>query len=181
MATKMICKYISYNEATRSQTAIRNGFNNTPNETEMSYMKIIGSKVFDPLREHFGYPIKVESFFRCKELNTVVGGSTYSQHRKGQAIDIDDDFGYTSNSEIFYWIANNLEFDQLIWEFGDGLNPNWVHVSYNENHNRNKLTISYKNDYKHTKYEHYYELKEFNDRLISLYGVIAPQIKNENN
>lgn len=164
-----ICKYISYNEATRSSTAINNGIDNTPTENELKCMQAVGTKVFDPLREHLGEPIKVESFFRCGELNKLVGGSKNSQHRYGQAIDIDDDFGHMANNEMYYWLANNVEFDQLLWEFGNGKSPDWIHISYNEGNNRNKFSIAYK-DNGYTKYVHFYSLSEFKAGLHNIYG-----------
>ncbi len=134
-------------------------------------MKAVSQKIFDPLREWVGAPIKVESFFRCNELNKLIGGSANSQHRFGQAIDIDDDLGNCSNRDMFYWIAENLNFDQLLWEFGNGENPNWIHVSYvSPALNRNKLSIAYKNNFNRTKYNHFYGLDSFNERIEELYG-----------
>jgi hypothetical protein len=115
-------------------------------------MELIAEKVFQPLREWVGKPIKINSFFRSPELNTAIGGSSKSQHCKGQAIDIDDTFGYVSNAEMYYWIKENLDFDQMIWEFGDDDNPNWVHVSYvSPEQNRNRCLKAYKENGK-TKY-----------------------------
>lgn len=134
-----ISKYITYKEATRSNTAKRYGISNHPSSSVLEKMKVTGKKVFDPVREHFGVPMFVSSFFRSWGLNKKLGGSKNSQHPRGEAIDIDDvlsgDEG-PSNSEIFYFIKDNLEFDQLIWEFGDDEEPNWVHVSYKEGNNR---------------------------------------------
>lgn len=124
-----ISKYCSYEEATKSQTAIRNKIDNKPNTEEINNMKYVASKVFDKVREHFGIPLKVSSFFRCKKLNTAVGGSVTSQHMTGEAIDIDADGSSITNAQVFDYIKNNLEFDQLIWEFGNKKNPAWVHVS----------------------------------------------------
>ena len=69
-------------------------------------------------------------FFRSEDLNKAIGGSSKSQHCDGCALDIDDTFGHKTNAQMFYYIKDNLDFDQLIWEFGDDSNPAWVHVSY---------------------------------------------------
>ena len=132
-----ISKHISYKEGVKSNTALRRGIDNTPGSYEQQNMEIIAEKVFEPLREWVGGPIKINSFYRCEELNRAIGGSSRSQHCEGRAIDIDDTFGYKTNAEMFEYIRNNLSFDQLIWEFGNDNNPSWVHVSYvSEDQNR---------------------------------------------
>ena len=134
-----ISKNISYKEATRSVTAIRLGLNNKPNDYELTNMQVLAEKVFQPLRKWVGKPIKINSFFRSVELNKAIGGSSRSQHCEGRAIDIDDTYGHVTNSEMFHWIKDNLDFDQMIWEFGDDKNPDWVHVSYvSEDSNRKR-------------------------------------------
>ena len=126
----MISKYISHKEAIKSNTAKRLGIENEPNKEQLKNMKLLAEKVFEPLRLEVGGPIKVNSFFRSPELNKAIGGSSKSQHCHGQAIDIDDTFGVKSNAYMYYFIKSELEFDQMIWEFGDNSNPDWVHVSY---------------------------------------------------
>jgi len=141
----MISKHISYKEATFSQTALRRDLDNTPNDEQLKCMEEVAENIFEPLREWVGGPIKVNSFFRGKPVNTAIGGARTSQHMKGQAIDIDDTFGYKTNAEMYHYIKDNLDFDQMIWEFGDDKNPNWVHVSWvSHRQNRKKLTIAYK-------------------------------------
>ena len=148
-----ISKHVSYKEGTYSNTAIRRDIDNTPNEEQLTNMKLLAKKVFEPIREWVGRPIKVNSFFRSTKLNTAIGGSSKSQHCLGQAIDIDDTFGYKTNAEMYYWIKDNLDFDQMIWEFGDDDNPNWVHISYvSSEENRNRCLKAYKKDGK-TKYK----------------------------
>ena len=143
--TNKISKHISYKEGTYSQTALRRGLDNTPNEEQLKCMKEVAENLFEPLREWVGGPIKINSFFRGEPVNTAIGGSKYSQHMKGQAMDIDDTFGHKTNAEMYHYIKDNLDFDQLIWEFGDDNNPNWVHVSYvTHRENRKKLTIAKK-------------------------------------
>ena len=82
-----ISKNITYAEAIHSQTAKRKGIDNTPNPTQVENMKLTAEKIFQPLREWVGGPIKINSFFRSPELNEAIGGSKTSQHCKGQAID----------------------------------------------------------------------------------------------
>jgi hypothetical protein len=147
-----ISKHISYKEATRSATALRLGIENTPNEYELQNMEIIAKKVFEPLREAVDAPIKINSFFRSEKLNKAIGGSGKSQHCQGRAIDIDDVYGSVSNAYMFYYIKDNLDFDQLIWEFGTDANPDWVHVSYvDEDSNRKRCLKAIREDGK-TKY-----------------------------
>lgn len=134
-----ISKHVSYKEGTRSVTALRKGIDNTPNNYELANMEAIAINIFEPLREWVGGPIKINSFFRCEELNTAIGGSSKSQHCQGRAIDVDDTYGHKTNAEMFEYIKNNLNFDQIIWEFGTDTNPDWVHVSYvSEEQNRNR-------------------------------------------
>jgi len=125
-----ISNHISYKEAIKSNTATRLGINNIPNDYQITNMVGVAVNVFEPLREYVGGPIKINSFFRCEELNSAIGGSSRSQHCEGRAIDLDDTFGHKTNAEMFHYIKENLNFDQLIWEFGNDKNPDWVHVSY---------------------------------------------------
>ena len=141
----MISKHISYKEGVYSVTATRRGIDNVPNDEQLANMELIAEKVFEPLRKYVCGPIKINSFFRCPKLNKAIGGSKTSQHCKGLAIDIDDTFGVVANSDMYNYIKNNLDFDQLIWEFGDDDNPNWVHVSYvSKEDNRNRCLRAYK-------------------------------------
>ena len=145
----MISKHISYKEGVYSITATRRGINNDPNDEQLNNMELLAEKVFEPLREWVGGPKKINSFFRCPELNKAIGGSSKSQHCHGQAIDIDDTYGKVANSEMYHYIKENLDFDQIIWEFGDDDNPNWVHVSYvSEEDNRRRCLRAYRSNNK---------------------------------
>ena len=140
-----ISKHISYKEGVYSRTAMRRGIKNNPNAEQMENMITIAEEVFEPLRTYVGGPIKINSFFRSPELNKAIGGSGKSQHCHGQAIDLDDTFGRCTNAEMFEFIKNNLDFDQIIWEFGDENNPDWVHVSYvSPEQNRKRCLKAYK-------------------------------------
>ena len=150
----MISKHVSYNEGIRSNTAVRRGIENTPNDEQLNNMVKTAEEIFEPLRAYVGGPIKVNSFFRCLELNTAIGGSKSSQHMKGQAMDLDDTFGRATNAEMYEFIKEHLDFDQLIWEFGDDDNPAWVHVSYvSPEENRKRCLKAYKEKGK-TKYKY---------------------------
>ena len=130
---------ISYKESVKSNTATRLGIKNIPGEYELTNMTAVAHNIFEPLREWVDGPIMINSFYRSKELNSAIGGSERSQHCEGRAIDLDDTFGHKTNAEMFNYIKDNLNFDQLIWEFGTNENPDWVHVSYvSEEQNRNR-------------------------------------------
>lgn len=148
-----ISKHISYREGVKSNTATRLGLDNTPGDYELSNMELIAERLFEPLRAWVGGPVKINSFYRSKELNLAIGGSHRSQHCQGRAIDLDDTFGYKTNAEMYEYIKQNLNFDQMIWEFGNDKNPDWVHISYvSEDQNRNRCLIAYKENGK-TKYK----------------------------
>lgn len=126
-----LSKNLTLREVTNSTTAKRFGLPNVPSEQVIKNLKVIAKNVFQPVRDHFGKPIIVSSGYRSAALNRKIGGARFSQHLYGQALDLDNDsIGSPSNKEIFEWIKNNLQFDQLIWEYGDDNNPSWVHVSY---------------------------------------------------
>ena len=149
----MISKHISDKEGVYSRTALRLDIDNIPTKEHKRNMVKLAEEVFEPLRAYVGGPIKINSFYRSPKLNKAIGGSTKSQHCNGQAIDIDDTFGRCTNAEMFEFIKENLDFDQIIWEFGDNKNPNWVHVSYvSPQENRNRCLKAYKENNK-TKYK----------------------------
>jgi hypothetical protein len=158
-----ISKYVSYNEVTRSNTALRKNIDNSPNREQVERIRILCKNVFDPLRECVGGPVKINSVFRSKKLNTAIGGSKTSQHmaNKGAAIDIDDIYKHKTNLEMFHYVKDNLEFDQLIYEFGGYNNPAWLHISYNEGVNRKKVMIAAKVNKKTT-----YLLYEDNKHMV---------------
>ena len=143
---KRISKHISYKEAVGSNYAKQYGIKNKPNEEQVENMKLLAEKVFEPLREWVGCPIRVNSMFRSQELNSAIKGSSTSSHMKGEAMDITSmacgKENCKSNLEMFYWIKDNLEFDQLIWEFGS--EPKWLHVSYNKDKNRKQVLVTKK-------------------------------------
>jgi hypothetical protein len=142
-----ISPHLSYAEVIKSQAAIRHQIDNSPTPEHLHNIKILAEKVFEPLRalasreRKKDTPLTISSFYRSPELNKAIGGSTNSQHCKGQAMDIDIDGWYTDldNADLFYMIEEELDFDQLIWEFGNSIKPDWVHVSYSEFHNRREI------------------------------------------
>ena len=148
----MVTDHVSLKEATRSNTAERMGIHNFPDSDTLLTMKITAEHIFEPLRKKINEPIYISSFYRSPELNKVIGGSSRSQHCLGEAIDIDDVYSKASNADFFNYIKDHLEFDQLIWEFGDEYNPAWVHVSYSLGNNRMRILKAVKENGK-TKYE----------------------------
>jgi hypothetical protein len=139
-----LSKNLALSEVTRSETAKRKGISNMPTPEHIENFKLLAEKVFQPIRDHFGVPIRISSGYRSKELNTAIGGSLSSQHCQGEAIDIDMDGTTVTNAEIFNYIKDNLNFDQLIWEFGTDTNPDWVHVSYDSSGKQRKQILKAK-------------------------------------
>ena len=129
-----ISKHITYHEATVSPTALRMNIANDPNPEQLSNMKAVAERCFEPLREWYGSPIKINSFFRCQQLNKAVGGAMTSQHTKGEAIDMSAG-SRDGNKKLFDWCKANLIFDQLINEY----DYSWVHISFRrDGGNRNQ-------------------------------------------
>lgn len=122
---RKISKHISWDEATISPTALRLGIKNEPNEAEYTAMVMVAEMCFEPLRNWYGKPIKVNSFFRCKELNEAVKGAKNSHHVLGSAIDMSAG-SKEENKKLFDWCKENLKFTQLINEY----DYSWVHISY---------------------------------------------------
>jgi len=136
---KKISDNISYKEATRSETAQRLGISNKPKKEHIENMELIAEKIFQPLREWVDHPIRINSFFRSEELNSRIGGALSSAHKDGLAMDLDS-LGGKTNLEMFHYIKDNLEFDQLIWEFGE--EPKWLHVSWNKKKNKKQVLVT---------------------------------------
>jgi zinc D-Ala-D-Ala carboxypeptidase len=147
-----LSNYVSLAEVTRSDTAKRKGIDNSPTPEHLENLKTISAEVFDKVREHFGVPIFISSGYRSAALNKAIGGSTSSDHSHGRALDLDQD-GHgngVTNADVFNFIKNNLEFDQLIWEFGSSQNPDWVHVGYRKGANRKQILRAVKSGTKTT-------------------------------
>ena len=158
-----ISKNISYQEATRSDTAVRYGISNSPDATQLAAMKYTAERVFEPLRAQINEPVRVSSFFRAPRVNALIpGSSSTSQHLKGEAIDICRFAGskYT-NADLFWFIRDYLDFDQLIWEHGTETEPEWVHVSLKKSGNRREVLQAYRMSGL-TKYKNFLLLKKKN-------------------
>ena len=141
-----ISKNITFYEAIKSDTAIKLKIDNTPNSEQILNMEYVAKNVFESLRKGLGNKsIGISNFFRSLQLNKAIKGSSpTSQHCKGEAIDIDADIypkSKITNSQIFNYIKNNLDFDQLIWEYGNDINPSWVHVSLKRIGKNIKMTL----------------------------------------
>ena len=141
----------------KSRTATRLGLSNSPSEEHVKNMQALAENIFQPLRDYFGVPIHISSGYRSEALNNAIGGSKSSQHCKGEAMDIDrDGYSQPNNAQIFEYIKNNLDFDQMIWEFGTQQNPEWVHVSHKrDGKNRAELLVAYKTSYGKTRYRQF--------------------------
>ena len=148
-----LSKNLALAEVTRSETAKRRGISNMPTPEHIENFKKLAEKVFQPIRDHFGAPIRISSGYRSAALNKAIGGAgktvngvyvPSSQHCTGEAIDIDMDGTAITNAAIFNFIKDNLEFDQLIWEFGTDSNPDWVHVSYESTGKQRKQILKAK-------------------------------------
>jgi hypothetical protein len=134
-----VSEHFALAEFTRSESAKRHGVSNEPTAEHLENLKVLCEKVLEPIRVKFG-PINISSGYRSKALNHYIGGALNSQHCEAKAADIDmDGMGGASNTEIFNYIKDSLDFDQMIWEFGDNNKPDWVHVSYNGAKNRKQI------------------------------------------
>lgn len=151
----MLSKNLSLAEVTKSATAIKKGISNEPTIEHLENLKAVAENIFQPLRNHFGIPIAITSGYRSAELNAIIGGSSTSQHCKGEAIDLDADvYGSLTNAEIFGYLREHTDFDQLIGEFPDDTGEfAWVHCSYKrDKKNRGQVLRAYRKDGK-TYYE----------------------------
>jgi len=163
-----LSEHLSLAEVTRSETAKRRGISNMPTDAHIANFKLLAEKVFEPIRNHFGKPIHISSGYRSKDLNTAIGGALSSQHCSGEAIDIDMDghAGGVTNKMVFDYIKDNLEFDQLIWEFGtDALQIRYRNENNHINSNRNIFI-----EYNCSIYLHlFFQLS--NGKLRSIFGI----------
>lgn len=151
-----LSKNLTLAEVTKSATAKRRGISNDPSIEHLENLKAVAENVFQPLRDYFNTPVAITSGYRSRELNDLIGGSAASQHSKGEALDIDcPSYSGLSNREVFKYIKDHLTFDQLIWEFGNESDPDWVHVSYKRSgRNRGEVLRAVRVNEK-TRYEFY--------------------------
>jgi zinc D-Ala-D-Ala carboxypeptidase len=148
----ILSKNFSLNEFTKSVSAIRNGVENSPSPEHIRNIQLLVKYVLQPLRQALGLPIKITSGYRSDALNKLIGGSKRSQHCKGQAADIQFKIDGIMDNKIIWdkVIELGLPFDQMINEF----EYSWIHISYNEEHNRNSLLEAYKENGR-TKYKYH--------------------------
>ena len=139
-----LTRNFSLHELTKSETALRYDMENNPGPAEAANLTELAGKVLQPVRDHFGKGVKVNSGFRHPEVNAKVGGSKTSDHTKGQAADIE--IPGVPNAELAQWIADNLEFRQLILEFYTVGIPDsgWVHVSFVDGDNKKQVMTATK-------------------------------------
>lgn len=136
----------SLSEMVKSETALRQNMDNTPGDAEIANLKVLCEKVLQPVRDHYGKGVKVNSGFRHPNVNAAVGGSKTSDHCKGQAADIE--IPGVPNAELAEWIAANLDFTQVILEFYTQGIPDsgWVHVSYDPANLKKQMLTAVKKD-----------------------------------
>ena len=138
-----LSKNFTLQEFIKSQTAIRQGLDNTPSPIHLQNAKMLFAHVVQPVRDKFGVTV-INSGYRGPALNEAVGGSFKSQHCKGEAVDLE--CPGTANYDVCAWIQDNLDFDQLILEFYTPGIPDsgWVHVSYKAEGNRKSVLTAMK-------------------------------------
>jgi hypothetical protein len=129
-----LSKHVTLAEFERSETAINRGINNSMNEWEIERAKLVCENCFEPIREHLAQPIKINSGFRSGALNRAIGGASTSQHSLGEAIDLD-----LHDRDLFEWVIDNVEFDQLIFEGGTTDKADWFHISYRKGRLRKQV------------------------------------------
>lgn len=136
-----LTKSFSLLELIASETASRKGISNVPTDEVKQNLLTLCTKVLQPLRDWYDKPIVINSGYRSPQLNKAIGGSTTSQHCKGEAADI----AVKDWKLVFNHIKDHMEFDQLIWEMGDENAPQWIHVSYTKGNNRKQVLRAKKN------------------------------------
>jgi len=136
----------SLHEMTKSETALRKGMPNEPTEDDIANLKLLAEKVLQPLRDHYGVGIKINSGYRSPDVNAAVGGSRTSDHCKGQAADIE--IAGIPNATLAQYIKDSLQYTQLILEFYTPGIPDsgWVHVSYDANNLKCQTLTATKKD-----------------------------------
>ena len=177
-----VSDYVTYNEVIHSNTAIAKGINNEPSDEQLELIRYCAKNVFDKLRVAAGGPVKINSIFRSYDLNVAIGGSQTSQHSVGldpekrsfgSAMDVDDGYFYKDlstmdNRDMFHWIKDNCDFDQLIWEFGSKSGPKWVHFSTRpDGKNRKMILIAAKVEVKGKKKTKYFYYDDHKDTYTS--------------
>jgi putative chitinase len=138
-----LSEHFNLREFTKSETAIRKRIDNTPNAQHANNLKVVCEKILEPVRKHFGKPVRINSGYRGPALNAAVGGSNKSQHCNGEAVDFEIDG--LPNPDLAKWVADNCEFDQIILEFYDpkeGPNSGWVHASYTSSGTNRKQKLT---------------------------------------
>ena len=132
----MLSDHFSLAEFTKSQTAIRKGIKNDPNDAAIENMRLLCENILEPVRQHYDIPFTLNSGFRCLALNEAVGSSSRSQHVTGQAADFE--IPTIANKDLAHWIMDNLDYDQVLLEFYKEGDPSsgWVHCSYDNGNNR---------------------------------------------
>lgn len=167
-----ISEYVDYDEVVYSQTALKNDLDNDPSPEQLELIRDTAQNIFDPLRIWAGGPVKINSCFRGPELNKMLRASKTSQHcvgldpsknSYGSAFDVDDTYKHKTNRQMFFFVKDQIDFDQLIYEYPnekDNNNAKWLHFSYRgDGKNRKQVLIAVKVNGK-TKYLDYHSNKD---------------------
>ena len=141
-----LTKNFTLSELTKSETALRKGLDNAPSQDTISALQVLAVHVLQPVRDHYGRSVKVNSGYRSPEVNASVGGSKTSDHCKGFAVDIE--IGGVANADLAAYIRDELQFTQLILEFYTPGVPDsgWVHVSYDPDNLKKQVMTATKRD-----------------------------------
>ena len=129
-------KYFSLSELTHSDTAVSVRIDNTPSPLQEARLILLVRDVLDPIREHWGLPIRVTSGYRCPELNDWVGGVEDSWHMDGCAADItalgnDEEHRRHRNIELMSLIRTmHLTGKIALTECYAGPDYKYIHVAY---------------------------------------------------
>lgn len=159
--------------ASVSKTAKDHDIDNSIPKPLLENAAWIGNTIYDKVIEHFNVAPIIWALYRCGDVNSLVGGDPNSWHKLAAAIDLDyDHLKLPTNSQLFYFLANNVEFDKLIWESGNGYEPGWVHIQAVKGNNDHTITLAYKNEINgRLTYKPFDDLKDFEQFKKQIYRI----------
>ena len=135
-----LSEHFSKKEVIYSPTAEKYGIKNEPSKDQWKRIQTLIDELLEPLRIEIDSPIKVNSIFRSQKLNERIKGAGTSQHLANNGAAADIECPELGNKKLFDLIKDNYNFDQLIWEYGDNLEPDWIHISFvSKEKNRNQI------------------------------------------
>ena len=139
-----LTEHFKLGEFTKSITAERLGISNEPGYEQVLALRHLCREVLEPLRQHYGKPIRVTSGYRCQLLNQKVGGVGNSQHQYGEAADLSIPSEAVAR-DWFQWLVKYTDFDQLLFEHSRRLGNCWLHIScrWDSSKNRHQAIFNY--------------------------------------